>query len=71
VIIFLSRKLNSQGMMEGDTSSKKVHGDYGFTNLILSWSIEDILNEDLYRNKVSSVTVPAFYLMFTVIFFLL
>jgi len=65
---FLSRKLNSLGMMEGDSSSKKKdNGDYGFTDLIFAWSIQDILNEDLYRNKVSRVIVPAFYLMFRII----
>ncbi|KAK7333893.1 hypothetical protein VNO80_30674 [Phaseolus coccineus] len=43
-------------MMEGDSSSKKKdNGDYGFTDLIFSWSIQDILNEDLYRNKVLKI----------------
>jgi len=59
---FLSRKLNSQGMVQGDPSRKKKdNDDYGFTNLIFSWSIENVLDEDLYRNKVSGVTLPAFY----------
>ncbi|BAT88931.1 hypothetical protein VIGAN_05257800 [Vigna angularis var. angularis] len=43
-------------MMQGDPSSKKKdNDDYGFTNLIFSWSIENILDEDLYRNKVEKI----------------
>ena len=26
--------------------------DHGFTDIVLSWSIEDILNEDLYKHQV-------------------
>ncbi|KOM26457.1 hypothetical protein LR48_Vigan272s004500 [Vigna angularis] len=43
-------------MMQGDPSRKKKdNDDYGFTNLIFSWSIENILDEDLYRNKVEKI----------------
>ncbi|TKY46659.1 Regulator of nonsense transcripts 1-like [Spatholobus suberectus] len=44
--------------MEGEsTSSKKKanYDDYGFMDLIFSWSIEDILNEDLYKNTVKKI----------------
>ncbi|KAH1189210.1 TPR and ankyrin repeat-containing protein 1 [Glycine max] len=44
-------------MMEGETTSKKkkANDDHGFIDLIFSWSIEDILNEDMYKNKVQKI----------------
>jgi len=56
-------------MMEGETTSKKkkANDDHGFIDLIFSWSIEDILNEDMYKNKVSSGTIHSFYLMLSII----
>ncbi|XP_061353992.1 uncharacterized protein LOC133298681 [Gastrolobium bilobum] len=44
--------------MEGDSSSSKKrapYDDYGFTDFIFSWSIEDILNEELYKNQVQKI----------------
>ncbi|MCI23511.1 regulator of nonsense transcripts-like protein, partial [Trifolium medium] len=39
--------------MEGESSSKKraTFNDYGFMDLVFSWSIEDILDEEFYKNK--------------------
>lgn len=45
-------------MMEGEANnsrSKKkraVPYDYGFTDTVFSWSLEDIFNEDLFKDKV-------------------
>ncbi|KAK7400973.1 hypothetical protein VNO78_12282 [Psophocarpus tetragonolobus] len=41
-------------MMQGDASSKKANA-YGFMDLIFSWSMEDIMNEELYKNKVEKI----------------
>lgn len=30
-------------------------GDHGFVDIIFSWSLEDIFNEDLYKDKVCIV----------------
>lgn len=50
----------NKGMMEGECSNKKrvAYNDYGFMDLIFSWSIEDILNEELYRDKVGWYILP-------------
>ena len=46
--------------MEAETSNKNraAKNDYGFMDLIFSWSIEDIFNEELYENQV--FTIPPF-----------
>ncbi|XP_027346720.1 uncharacterized protein LOC113858327 [Abrus precatorius] len=43
--------------MEGETSSKKKdkNDDYGFMGFIFSWSIQEITNEDLYKDKVEKI----------------
>ncbi|KAF7827415.1 recBCD enzyme subunit RecB, P-loop containing nucleoside triphosphate hydrolase [Senna tora] len=42
--------------MESESSSKKrVDRDNGFTDVMFSWSIEDILNENLYKNQVEDI----------------
>jgi len=38
----------------GSSKKKAPYNDYGFMDLIFSWSIEDILDEDLYKNKVDT-----------------
>lgn len=48
--------------MEGEASSSNsssssgkktaVPNDYGFIDTVFSWSLEDILNENLYKEKV-------------------
>ncbi|KAL2322364.1 hypothetical protein Fmac_026743 [Flemingia macrophylla] len=48
------------------SKNKAKYDDYGFTDLILSWSIGDILNSELYKNKVSSGTISVCYLMLRV-----
>lgn len=41
-------------MTSGVSSDKKrALSQLGFTDLVLSWSLEDILNENLYENQVS------------------
>ncbi|KAH9698652.1 UvrD-like helicase ATP-binding domain-containing protein [Citrus sinensis] len=48
-------------MMEGEANnsrSKKkraVPYDYGFTDTVFSWSLEDIFNEDLFKDKVKRI----------------
>ncbi|KAK7316642.1 hypothetical protein RJT34_00257 [Clitoria ternatea] len=44
-------------MMQVGSSSKNraTHNDYGFMDQIFSWSIEDIINEDLYNAKVEEI----------------
>ena len=41
-------------MMEAENSRKKrvMNPDHGFTDIVLSWSIKDILNEELYKHQV-------------------
>ena len=41
-------------MLEAESSSKKggVKHDYGFTDIVFSWSIEDISNQELYKDQV-------------------
>ena len=44
-------------MMEGDASSsskkkKAVPNDYGFIDTIFSWSLEDIFDQNLFKDKV-------------------
>ncbi|KAK7359560.1 hypothetical protein VNO77_01521 [Canavalia gladiata] len=47
--------------LEGNTisrsSSKKMatYGDHGFVGTIFSWSLDDIFNEDLYKDKVKRI----------------
>lgn len=51
-------------MEEGGSSSSRkraTFNDYGFMDLIFSWSIENILDEELYKHKVG--TIPSFYLI--------
>jgi hypothetical protein len=40
--------------MEGESSKTKraVFNDRGFLDVVLSWSLEDIYNENLYKNQV-------------------
>ncbi|KAH7839999.1 hypothetical protein Vadar_011160 [Vaccinium darrowii] len=43
-------------MMSGISSDKKkAVSESGFTDLVLSWSLEDILNENLYKNQVEKI----------------
>ncbi|KAL9416864.1 hypothetical protein AB3S75_039948 [Citrus x aurantiifolia] len=52
-------------MMEGEASSSNgssssgkktaVPNDYGFIDTVFSWSLEDILNENLYKEKVKQI----------------
>ncbi|KAI4357246.1 hypothetical protein L6164_001207 [Bauhinia variegata] len=44
-------------MEERRSSSQKrvINTDFGFTDTIFSWSIEDIFNEDLYKNEVEKI----------------
>ncbi|KAF7142000.1 hypothetical protein RHSIM_Rhsim06G0167800 [Rhododendron simsii] len=43
-------------MTNGDSSdTKKALSELDFTNLVLSWSLEDILNENLYKNQVEKI----------------
>ncbi|XP_057496051.1 helicase sen1-like isoform X2 [Actinidia eriantha] len=44
-------------MMRGVSSGKKksVPQDSGFTDLVFSWSLEDIFNEDHYKNQVDKI----------------
>ncbi|KAL5760633.1 hypothetical protein ACOSQ2_019471 [Xanthoceras sorbifolium] len=44
-------------MMEGKGSSKKKRSarDYGFSNTVFSWSIDDIFNENLFKDKVKKI----------------
>ncbi|GKF05575.1 hypothetical protein Tco_0036243, partial [Tanacetum coccineum] len=44
-LAFVKMEKGSLGVVE--------HHEDEFTKLILSWSLDDILNEDLYKNKVS------------------
>ncbi|XP_016185296.1 uncharacterized protein LOC107626920 [Arachis ipaensis] len=47
--------------MEAETSSSssknrvRINNDYGFMDTILSWSIDDILNEELYKTQVDRI----------------
>ncbi|XP_061342438.1 uncharacterized protein LOC133288644 [Gastrolobium bilobum] len=43
-------------MMSKSSSKKKsTPGDHGFIDIIFSWSLEDIFNEDLYKDKVKHI----------------
>ncbi|KAG5545647.1 hypothetical protein RHGRI_017957 [Rhododendron griersonianum] len=43
-------------MTNGDSSDKKkALSQLDFTNLVLSWSLQDILNENLYKNQVEKI----------------
>ncbi|MED6110878.1 hypothetical protein PIB30_047026 [Stylosanthes scabra] len=44
-------------MLNWSSRSKKAidYGDHGFMDTIFSWSLEDIFNEDLYRDKVKHI----------------
>ncbi|XP_042981748.1 uncharacterized protein LOC122311306 isoform X1 [Carya illinoinensis] len=42
-------------MTKGDGSEKRVPADHGFTDIVLSWSLEDIENEDLYKYQVENI----------------
>jgi hypothetical protein len=50
--------------MEGESSSKKraTFNDYGFMDLIFSWSIEDILDEGFYKKKVCTIFLYFVYI---------
>jgi hypothetical protein len=41
-------------MMEGESSKTKgaVFNDRGYLDVVLSWSLEDISDENLYKNQV-------------------
>jgi hypothetical protein len=41
-------------MMEGGSSKTKraAFNDHGFLDTVLSWSVEDIYDENLYKNQV-------------------
>jgi hypothetical protein len=44
-------------MEEGESSSEKraIYNEHGFMDFIFSWSIEDILDEEFYKKKVSTI----------------
>ncbi|KAJ7942731.1 UvrD-like Helicase, ATP-binding domain, P-loop containing nucleoside triphosphate hydrolase [Quillaja saponaria] len=45
-------------MMEGESSSRNIRAianDSGFTDIIFSWSLEDIFNENLYKDQVENI----------------
>ncbi|GLT64028.1 hypothetical protein SLA2020_365450 [Shorea laevis] len=44
-------------MMEGESSNTKraVSNDHGFLDTVLSWSLEDIFDENLYKNQVEDI----------------
>ncbi|KAG7980453.1 hypothetical protein I3843_05G183000 [Carya illinoinensis] len=42
-------------MTKGDGSEKRVPADHGFTDIVLSWSLEDIENEDRYKYQVKNI----------------
>jgi hypothetical protein len=50
--------------MEAESSSKKraTFNDYGFMDLIFSWSIEDILDEEFYKKKVCTIFLCFIYI---------
>ena len=42
--------------MNQSSSRKRTNrGDHGFKDIMFSWSLEDIFNEDLYKDKVKSL----------------
>jgi hypothetical protein len=53
-------------MEEGESSSDKraIYNEHGFMDFIFSWSIEDILDEEFYKKKVSTILFNYFYLVF-------
>ncbi|XP_045797847.1 uncharacterized protein LOC123892041 [Trifolium pratense] len=44
-------------MGEGESSSEKraIYNEHGFMDFIFSWSIQDILDEEFYKNKVEKI----------------
>ncbi|XP_042981759.1 uncharacterized protein LOC122311308 isoform X6 [Carya illinoinensis] len=42
-------------MTKGDGSEKRVPAGHRFTDIVLSWSLEDIENEDLYKYQVENI----------------
>ena len=54
ILKFSMQSKGAVEMMEGETSyrRKKISADQ-FTDTVFSWSLEDISNENLYKDKVS------------------
>lgn len=52
-------------MMEGESSSKKmaVPNDFGFTSILLSWSLEDIFNENLFQVFIKIICFCSYFFM--------
>ncbi|XP_061342415.1 uncharacterized protein LOC133288626 [Gastrolobium bilobum] len=42
-------------MSRSSSKKKSTHGDHGFNDNIFSWSLEDIFNKDLYKEKVKHI----------------
>ena len=56
--------VQEQGKMEMERETRAIPNDHGLTQLLFSWSLEDIYNEDLYGTQVLpfflSLSVSAF-----------
>lgn len=54
-------------MMEGDGSDKEgavpTAHKHAFRDIVLSWSLEEIYDENLYRNEVCSVPTVCPYVL--------
>ncbi|KAL2343586.1 hypothetical protein Fmac_004871 [Flemingia macrophylla] len=42
-------------MSRSSSVRRNTYGDHGFVDIIFSWSLEDIFNEDLYKDKVKPI----------------
>ena len=51
-------------MMKGESSKKMkaVHNDHGFTEIVLSWSLEQIENKDLFKDQVCLLLLVYFFI---------
>ena len=51
--------------MNQSSSRKRTNrGDHGFKDIMFSWSLEDIFNEDLYKDKVKSLILHHYHFYF-------
>ena len=51
-------------MMKGESSKKMkaVPNDHGFTEIMLSWSLEQIENKDLFKDQVCLLLLVYFFI---------
>ena len=51
-------------MMKGESSKKMkaVPNDHGFTEIVLSWSLEQIENKDLFKDQVCLLLLVYFFI---------